>query len=107
MTKDLKVELHELEAVSKSWIKDISPGLQTAAGKVDELHYTAVQFGPLFIGAWESYSKAAVYIQQRLVEGGPAAEQVGNALHTTVLSFEAQQAGQVKATTALTGEIGG
>lgn len=107
MAKELAVELGNLEAASKSWINDVSPALQQAAAKIDDLRFTSVQFGPLFIGAWESYTKAAIYIQQRLTEGGPAAEQIGNALHTAVVSFDAQQAGQVRATNSLAGEIGG
>ncbi|MEU4416723.1 hypothetical protein [Nocardia salmonicida] len=105
MTKNLKVELDELEKVSKVWLSEVSPGLKSAAGSIDALKYTAVQFGPLFIGAWSSYSKAAAYIQDRLREAEPVAEQIGSALHAAVVSFGEQQAEQVQATDRLAGDM--
>ncbi|MEV0356961.1 type VII secretion target [Nocardia sp. NPDC050697] len=95
MGHELHVELAELEKVSQAWLQEVAPELQRAAKSIDALKYTQVQFGPLFIGAWSSYSKAAKYIQDRLNEAVPAAEQVGNALHAAAASFantEAEQA---------------
>jgi hypothetical protein len=94
MAKELKVSVELLEKVSKSWLTDVAPGLKAAAASIDELKYTRVQFGPLFQFTWDAYSKAAEYIQARLNESVPAAEQIGNALHTASVSFDQQQSDQ-------------
>ncbi|MFG1796195.1 hypothetical protein [Nocardia sp. NPDC049149] len=101
MTKDLKVELGALEDVSKSWINEVSPALTKAATSIDELKYSQLQFGPLFIGTWNAYTKAAEYIQARLKEAAPAATEIGNALHSAVGSFAQQQDDQAGKITKL------
>ncbi|RBO87377.1 hypothetical protein [Nocardia puris] len=94
MAKDLNVEIGHLENVSKAWLTEAVPDLRKSAASIDNLKYTVVQFGPLFMGVWEAYSKAAEYIQDRLNESVPAAEQVGNALHAAAVSFDNQQTAQ-------------
>ncbi|MGO4614795.1 hypothetical protein AB4305_00470 [Nocardia sp. 2YAB30] len=101
---DLKVELDLLERASKAWITDVAPGLRNAATSINELKYSAIQFG-LFAGAWSSYSLAAAYIQERLIEGAAAAEQVGNALHIVASTYEQQQMEQEQSTHQLAGEM--
>ncbi|WP_280439946.1 hypothetical protein [Nocardia cyriacigeorgica] len=87
----MKVEVELLDKVATSWVSDVAPKLKEAAGSIEELKYTVVQFGALFWGAWESYTKAAQYIQDRLNEAGPAAEKMGTALHHAAVSFGAQE----------------
>ncbi|WP_069164134.1 type VII secretion target [Nocardia altamirensis] len=101
MAKDLKLELDALETVSKSWINQVSPALNKAATSIDELKYSQLQFGPLFIGTWNAYTKAAEYIQARLKEAAPAATEIGTALHTAVSSFTQQQDDQAGKITKL------
>ncbi|MEV6321643.1 hypothetical protein AB0M45_10655 [Nocardia sp. NPDC051787] len=105
MARDLKVELGELENVSRAWLTEVAPKLRQSAQSIEELKYTAVQFGPLFIGAWNAYNKAAIYIQERLNEAVPATEQIGNALHAAVVSFDAQQTEQEQGMHKLAGEM--
>ncbi|MFE3546480.1 hypothetical protein ACFXK0_26250 [Nocardia sp. NPDC059177] len=106
MGDNLKAELDVLELVSRTWLTEVAPGLRQAAASIDPLKYTEVQFGTMFNGAWSAYSKAAAYVQDRLNEGAPAAEQLGNALHQAVVSFGAQQDEQAAATNNIAGEIG-
>jgi hypothetical protein len=105
MAKELKASVADLEIVSKVWLTQVAPGLKTAATSIDELKYTRVQFGPLFQLTWDAYTKAAEYIQARLNEGVPAAEQIGNALHTASASFEQQQSDQEQDQKALEAAI--
>ncbi|MBF6437881.1 hypothetical protein [Nocardia cyriacigeorgica] len=105
MADDLKVEVANLEKVSAAWLTQISPKLKEAAGAIDELKYTVVQFGPLFLLAWESYSKAAVFIQDRLNEAVPAAEKMGNALHSAAVSFDIQELQNKQNILRLAGEM--
>ncbi|MGY1895113.1 hypothetical protein [Nocardia gipuzkoensis] len=105
MTDGMKAELDRLENASKAWVNDVAPGLRKAAASIDELKYSSLQFGPLFILAWENYRKAAAYIQDRLNEGAPVAEQIGNALHRAVVSFDEQQMEQKQGLEKLAGEM--
>lgn len=105
MAHELSVEIAELEKVSTAWRTEVAPKLREAAQAIEELKYTVVQFGPLFLGAWKAYNKAAEYIQDRLEEGAPAAEQIANALHTAAVSFDAQQSEQAQATNNLLGDM--
>lgn len=104
MVGELKADLDLLEKVSKGWLNEAAPELRKAAGAIDGLEYTVVQFGPLFIGAWEAYREAAAYIQDRLNEGATSCEQVGNALHATALSFGAQDLANQEALNQVAGE---
>ncbi|MFF2085283.1 hypothetical protein ACFVVM_16020 [Nocardia sp. NPDC058176] len=106
MGGDLKVNLDKLTTVAKSWVHEVAPELRSAASSIDNLKYTQVEFGPLFIAAWSSYSKTAQFIQDRLNEAGPASEQIGHALNSAVTGFGEQQERQVKGTNRLTEEIG-
>ncbi|MBF6540059.1 hypothetical protein IU418_22920 [Nocardia farcinica] len=101
---DLKVELDRLRSASRSWSTEVATGLRKAATSIDELKYSAIQFG-LFLGAWQSYSAAAVYVQDRLREGGTEADEVAAALLKVADTYEQQQAGQSRATTELTGDM--
>lgn len=92
MPPELQADLNLLEATSKCWLTEAGPQLREAARSIDALKYTQVQFGALFIGAWQAYSKAAEHIQHLLDQSGPAADQMGNALHATAVSFGAQEA---------------
>ncbi|WP_063048607.1 hypothetical protein [Nocardia arthritidis] len=105
MTDGMKAELDRLESASKAWINDVAPGLRKAAASIDELKYSSLQFGPLFILAWENYSRAAAYIQDRLNEAAPAAEQIGSALRRAVVSFDEQQVEQKQSLEKLAGEM--
>lgn len=91
MTRDLKVDVELLEQVSKVWLNDVAPDLGKTAANIDELKYTEVEFGILFVGMWHEYIQAADFIQNRLNEAKPVAEQIGNALHTAAVSFGQQQ----------------
>lgn len=106
MPRELKADLDLLEKASKGWLDEAAPELRKAAGGVEDLKYTAVEFGPLFIGAWNAYSKAAAYIQDRLNEGAVSAEQVGNALHATGVSFAAQEQANEQAVNQAAGDMG-
>ncbi|MEU7764240.1 hypothetical protein AB0B25_03845 [Nocardia sp. NPDC049190] len=101
---ELKVELDLLERASKAWTTEVAAGLRNADFSIDELKYSAIQFG-LFAGAWSSYSVAAAYIQERLREGTDAADQVGNALHVVASAYEQQQDEQAHGTDKLAGEM--
>ncbi|MFI6955533.1 hypothetical protein ACIBJI_18885 [Nocardia sp. NPDC050408] len=87
----MNVDLNLLEDVSKAWLNEVAPELGKTAANIDELKYTVVQFGPLFAGMWFEYAQAADFIQNRLNEAKPVAEQIGNALHTAATSFGQQQ----------------
>ena len=95
MTRDLKVDVDLLEKVSKVWLNDVAPELGQTATDIDPLKCTMVQFGPLFAGMWFEYTQAANFIQNRLNEAKPVAEQIGSALHTSATSFGLQQEQQV------------
>ncbi|AFU04283.1 hypothetical protein [Nocardia brasiliensis] len=101
MARELKVDVDLLEQVSKVWLNEVAPELAQTAGEIDPLKYTVVQFGPLFFGMWDSYTGAAEFIQKRLNEAKPVAEQIGNALHTAATSFALQQEQQVQETEKL------
>ncbi|WP_406233254.1 hypothetical protein [Nocardia sp. NBC_01009] len=101
MARELKVDVDLLEKVSKVWLNDVAPELAQTAAEIDPLKYTVVQFGPLFFGMWEAYIGAAEFIQKRLNEAKPVAEQIGNALHTASTSFALQQEQQVQETEKL------
>ncbi|MGW4368732.1 hypothetical protein ACWEKT_24120 [Nocardia takedensis] len=101
MTRDLKVDVDLLEKVSKVWLTDVAPKLAQTATNIDPLKYTEVQFGILFAGMWFEYSQAADFIQNRLREATPVAEQIGNALHTAATSFGMQQEQQAQDTEKL------
>ncbi|WP_433680531.1 hypothetical protein [Nocardia sp. CA-119907] len=101
MARDLNVDLDLLEKVSKVWLNDVAPELGKTAADIDALKYTVVQFGPLFAGMWFEYSQAADFIQNRLNEAKPVAEQIGNALHTARTSFGQQQEQQARDTEKL------
>lgn len=96
MARDLNVDLDLLEDVSKAWLNEVAPELGKTAANIDELKYTVVQFGPLFAGMWFEYTQAADFIQNRLNEAKPVAEQIGNALHTAATSFGLQQEQQAQ-----------
>ncbi|WP_157124290.1 hypothetical protein [Nocardia pseudovaccinii] len=101
MVRELKVDVDLLETVSKVWLNDVAPELGKTAANIDELKYTVVQFGILFAGMWHEYTQAADFIQNRLNEAKPVAEQIGNALHTAATSFGLQQEQQVQETEKL------
>ncbi len=77
-------------------MSEVAPTLGLAATSIDELKYTAVQFGPLFALMWSEYSQAANFLQNRLEEAKPAAEQLGNALYSAAASFRQQEHDQSK-----------
>ncbi|MET8651238.1 hypothetical protein [Nocardia aurea] len=91
MARELKADVDLLEQVSKVWLNDVAPKLGQTATDINELKYTIVEFGPLFAGMWFEYRQAADFIQNRLNEAKPVAEQIGNALHTAAVSFGMQQ----------------
>ncbi|WP_433757073.1 hypothetical protein [Nocardia sp. CA-135398] len=97
----MNVDLELLEKVSKVWLDEVAPELGKTAADIDGLKYTVVQFGPLFAGMWFEYTQAADFIQNRLNEAKPVAEQIGNALHTAATSFGQQQEQQVQETAKL------
>ncbi|MFC9436833.1 hypothetical protein [Nocardia sp. NPDC057030] len=101
MTRELKVDVDLLEQVSKVWLTEVAPELGQTAGEIDPLKYTVVQFGPLFFGMWDAYTAAAEFIQKRLNEAKPVAEQIGSALHTASTSFALQQEQQTQETDKL------
>ncbi|MFI2233745.1 hypothetical protein [Nocardia testacea] len=106
MARDLQTDIDLLEATSKCWLTEAGPQLREAAQSIDDLKYTQVQFGALFIGAWQSYSKAAVHIQDLLNQAGGAADQMGNALHATAVSFADQESQNQQALNNVAGEMG-
>ncbi|MFC9896628.1 hypothetical protein ACFVMC_23320 [Nocardia sp. NPDC127579] len=91
MARELKADLELMEAVSKVWLNKVAPDLKAAAALIEPLQYTSVEFGPLFYNAWWAYAQASAYIKDRLNEGVPAAEKIGNALHAAVVTFGEQQ----------------
>ncbi|MGV9749953.1 hypothetical protein [Nocardia farcinica] len=91
MTNSVDVDTTLLVESGKKWINDVSPALSHAADAINELKYSAIQFGR-FVFAWQAYIKAASYIQDRLREGAPAAEEIGSALYAVAQSFDEQQA---------------
>ncbi|UGT66008.1 hypothetical protein LTT66_22150 [Nocardia gipuzkoensis] len=105
MADGMKAELDRLEGASKTWINDVAPALRNVAASIEELKYSSLQFGPLFILAWKNYSIAAAYIQDRLNEGAPAAEQIGTALYSAVVSLHEQQVEQKEGLEKLAGEM--
>ncbi|GGL18481.1 hypothetical protein [Nocardia jinanensis] len=106
MPRELKADLNLLESASKGWLNEAAPELRKAAGAVEDLKFSAVEFGPLFVGAWNAYSQAAAFIQDRLNEGAVSAEQVGNALHATVVSFGMQEQANEQALNQVAGDMG-
>ncbi|MGI5220395.1 hypothetical protein [Nocardia sp. CA-290969] len=106
MPRDLKADLDLLEATSKCWLTEAAPKLREAAQSIDNLKYTQVQFGALFIAAWQAYTNAAEHIQQLLNQAAPTAEQMGNALHATAVSFGVQEAANEQALNNAAGETG-
>lgn len=106
MSRDLQADLDLLEATSRCWLAEAGPQLREAGQSIDSLKYTQVQFGALFIGAWQAYSKAAAHVQDLLEQAGAAADQMGNALHATAVSFADQESQNQQALGNVAGEMG-
>lgn len=89
MMTELRVELDLLEKASKTWHDQVAVKLTDTATSIENVKYSAIQFG-IFLGAWQSYSAAAVYLQERLREGATAAQQISDTLHTVKTNYEGQ-----------------
>lgn len=96
MTRELSVDVELLEKVSNVYMYEVAPKLGQTAASIDSLKYTAVQFGPLFALMWNEYSQAANFLQNRLEEAKPAAEQLGSALYSAAASFRQNEHDQSK-----------
>ncbi|MFI5715945.1 hypothetical protein [Nocardia sp. NPDC051750] len=103
---DLKADLDLLERASQAWLTEAAPILREAAGAIEELKYTEVQFGVLFMPAHHAYLPVAQFIQDRLNEGVASFEQVGNALHSAAASFGLQEFQNEQALNQIAGDTG-
>ncbi|WP_280420767.1 hypothetical protein [Nocardia carnea] len=106
MAGDLKTDVELLEKASKAWLTEAAPILRDAAGAIEELKYTVVQFGPLFAPAHSAYIPVAQYVQDRLNEGAAMFDQVGNALHSSAASFGTQEFQNEQALNQVAGDMG-